>query len=183
MLGNKKIEMMHFPSRLNMGISAISFKSEEIDDVRWGGYAILENYLNDAIFMTGKYCYEYAEKVGCNEKILRLIGDTWGNYTDEKKQFLKPKFELSYTELNSFFFRDCINISFPSVSMNTSSCEPTQDSLENLSDLVLKASIKSLVNIKNEEIFSLNIFRVNNENLFQSYPFDEPHHCYEATAV
>jgi hypothetical protein len=84
MLGNKKIEMMHFPSRLNMGISAVTFKPDEIDDVRWGGYAILENYLNDSIFMTGKYCYDYAQKVGCDERILRLIGDTWGDFTEEK---------------------------------------------------------------------------------------------------
>lgn len=163
MLGINKIEMSHFPSRLNMGISSTTFKVDEIDDPRWGGFAILEHYLNESIFMTGKYCSDYAIKVGCNENIVKNIADTWGYLDrDTKLKLLKPGFTIEYIEnRNSEILSDCIILEFPNVKMEIRKGFMHKDNIETLADLVLKAGIKSISEIKSEKSLAIYIYRVN----------------------
>lgn len=160
MYGSEIIEMMHFPGRLNVGISAVTFDNEEKDD-RIYGFSILQHYLNECISMTGKYSNDYALKVNSDEKVLRLINDTWGHYNDERKIVLKPNYSLTYSMLNEFTsIKDCITITFPNTNLNVERRNATHISIELLADLFLKASIKSLAQ-KDKENFEIHIFRIN----------------------
>lgn len=163
MLGIKKIEMSPFPSRLNMGIRSTTFKVDEIDDPRWGGFAILEHYLNESIFMSGKYCSDYAIKVGCNKDIVKNIADTWGYLDrDTKLKLLKPRFTIEYIEnKNSEILSDCIILKFPNVNMEITKGVMHNDNIETLADLVLKAGIKSISEIKSDKSLAIYIYRVN----------------------
>lgn len=160
MSGSKIIEMSHFPSRLNIGISSVSFPVTEED--KYSGFEILKHYLNESIIMTGKYCNEYAVRKNCSEDIIRLINDTWGNFTDEKKIKLKPNYSLDYKDFGNYkTIYDCITINFPNVEIDIETTTAHKMNIENLADLILKAGIKSLAEKKLNSIFSLNIFRVN----------------------
>ncbi len=160
MLGSKMIEMMHFPSRLNMGISSVSFPIKQ--DERNSGFEILKHYLNESIIMTGKYCNEYAVRKNCSEDVIRLINDTWGNFPEEKKIKLKPNYSLEYKHFGNYkTIYDCITINFPSVEIDIETTTAHKMNIENLADLILKAGVKSLAETNLNSVFSLNIFRVN----------------------
>jgi hypothetical protein len=160
MSGSKMIEMMHFPSRLNMGISSVSFPINQED--KYSGFEILKHYLNESIIMTGKYCNEYAVSKNCDKDTLRLINDTWGNFQEEKKIKLKPNYSLEYQDFGNYkTIYDCITINFPSIEIEIETTTAHQMNIENLADLILKAGIKSLAKTNLNSAFSLNIFRVN----------------------
>lgn len=160
MSGSKMIEMMHFPSRLNMGISSVSFPITEED--KYSGFEILKHYLNESIIMTGKYCNDYALRKNCDKEIINLINDTWGNYQEEKKTKLKPNYSIEYKDLINYkTIYDCITINFPNVEIDIETTTSHKMSIENLADLILKAGIKSLTSNDFKTVFSLNIFRVN----------------------
>jgi hypothetical protein len=160
MSGSKMIEMMHFPGRLNMGISSISCPVNTNE--KYSGYEILRHYLNESIIMTGKYCSEFAVRKNCNEDIIRLLNDTWGNFQEEKKTKLKPNYSIECKDFSNYeTILDCLTIKFPSVVIDINTTTAQKMSVENLADLVLKASIKSLTSKDSKEVFSLNIFRVN----------------------
>jgi len=162
MSGNKMIEMMHFPSRLNMGLSSVSFPVNP--DGKYSGYEILRNYLDDSIIMTGKYCSEYAIRNNFDKEIIRLLNDTWGNYQEEKKTKLKPNYSIEYKDFSSYkTIYDCLTINFPAAEIDIKTTTAHKMSIENLADLILKVGIKSLVNKNFKDFFSLNIFRVNTE--------------------
>lgn len=159
MSGSKMIEMTHFPSRLNMGISSVSFPINQED--KYSGFEILKHYLNESIIMTGKYCYEYAVSKNCDKDTLRLINDTWGNFQVEKKTKLKPNYSLEYKDFSNYkTIYDCITINFPVGEIDIQTSTANKMTIENLADLILKAGINTLVNTSSNSVFSLNIFRV-----------------------
>lgn len=159
MSGSKIIEMMHFPSRLNMGISSVSFPITEED--KYSGFEILKHYLNESIIMTGKYCNDYALRKNCDKEIINLINDTWGNYQEEKKTKLKPNYSIEYKDLSNYkTIYDCITINFPNVEIDIETTTSHKMSIEYLADLILKAGIKSLTKTNIKKNFTLHIFRV-----------------------
>ena len=153
------IEMMHFPGRLNAGIFSVSF--DDTDDN--SGFSALKHFINDSISMTGKYCNDYAANSGADKNILRLINDTWGDYKDEKK-VITPNYKLEYQKIEkSEILLDCITITFPKVCMKIERSNSKRMSIEQLADLLLKASIKSIIQDNSNEDFSINIFRINTD--------------------
>lgn len=159
MYGSKMIEMMHFPSRLNMGIASVSFPVNPDD--KYSGYEILKHYINESITMTGKYCNEYAVGKNCDKDIIRLLNDTWGNFQEEKTRLI-PNYSIEYKDfINYKTIIDCLTINFPNVEIDIKTTTANKMSIENLADLILKAGIKSLTSIDFKTVFSLNIFRVN----------------------
>jgi hypothetical protein len=173
MLGSKMIEMMHFPCRLNMGISSVSFPINQ--EEKYSGFEILKRYVNESIIMTGKYCSEYAVSKNCNKDIVRLINDTWGNFPEEKKIKLKPNYSLEYKDFRNYnTIYDCITINFPNVEVDIETTTANKMNIENLADLILKAGIKSLTEANLNSVFSLNIFRVNTKfGSFQKLNYSE----------
>lgn len=167
MLGINKIEMSHFIGRLNASIDNVTFDKDANVDPKWSGYAILEHYLNESIFMTGSNCSDYAKKVECNENIIKNILDTWG-YLDRdiKMKILKPNFEIAYTDkLSLEKISDCITITFPNVNMEIKAGATHRESIETLADIILKAGIKSISENKPAQSFAIHIYRVNTNYL------------------
>lgn len=179
MPGIRKIEMSHFPGRLNMGIGEAKLDYNNQNEIRWEGHSILEHYLNESIIMTGKYCADYAQSVGCNEDVINNIADSWGHLDRNIKQkLLNPIFKIDYKEIhNSEKLADVITITFPNVCMEIREGSIKADNIENLADLILKAGIKSVSDIKCDKFFSIQIFRVNTNCIgFQKQGYaDIPH--------
>jgi hypothetical protein len=162
MLGNKKIEMMHFPSRLNVSFCSVDFKEYPTDEKPYFvGLEYLENILDNSIIMTGKYCSQYANQVGTDKQILKLIEDEWGDFKEEKELKLKPNYSLEYKDLrHSKTLSYSVTIKFPKTSIKSNLQSFRKTTLEDISDLILKAGIKS-ISSQSESIFELTLIKVN----------------------
>ena len=139
---------MHFPSRLNVSFCTVDFADYSFEDKPYFiKTEYLENILDNSIVMTGKYCSEYAKKVNLENELLELIGDESGRFGDEKKVKLKPNYNIVYNDLShSQTLLYSLTITYPATEINTKLSETQSMTLEQVSDLLLKANIKSLSN-------------------------------------
>lgn len=176
MLGIKKIEMMHFPSRLNVSFNAVDFTDYSVEDKPYFVKTeYLENILDNSIIMTGKYCSEYATKINLGNELLELIRDEFGRFGEEKKLKLKPNYSIDFNDLShTQTLLYSVTITYPATEISTKLSETQSMTLEQVSDLILKANIKSLSNPIGTNNFKITLLKVNTDyNSFKKQAYSE----------